>query len=142
MKLVPADLFKRHRFFDDFWAPMTWDENFMEDFFAPKVDVKDCKDHYEIEAELPGVKKDDIKVSLVDGVLVLEAEAREDDTEEEAGKYVRKERRYGKLMRSFNIGKAVKDEDIDARFEDGVLHLRAAKREAEAVSETHHIDIH
>ncbi|MDJ0881657.1 MAG: Hsp20/alpha crystallin family protein [Gammaproteobacteria bacterium] len=142
MKMIPTDLFKGRRFFDDFWAPMTWDENFMEEFFAPRVDVKDCKDHYEIEAELPGVKKDDIKVSLVDGVLVLEAEARKDETEEEAGKYVRKERHYGKLMRRFSLGSDVKEEEIDARFEDGVLKLRAPKRDVEAVAETHRIAIH
>jgi HSP20 family protein len=142
MKMIPTDLFKERRFFDDFWAPMTWDENFMEEFFTPKVDVKDCKDHYEIEAELPGVKKDDIKVSLLDGVLVLEAEARKEDTEEEAGKYLRKERHYGKLIRRFNLGTDVREEDIDARFEDGVLKLRAPKRDVEAVAATHRIAIH
>ncbi len=142
MKMIPSDFFKGHRLFDDFWAPMTWDENFMEEFFTPKVDVKDCKDHYEIEAELPGVKKDDIKVSLVDGVLVLEAEARKDETEEEAGKYLRKERHYGKLMRRFNLGTDVKEEDVDARFENGVLKLRAPKREVKTVAEAHRIDIH
>ena len=142
MKMIPTDLFKGRRFFDDFWAPMTWDDNTMEEFFAPKVDVRDCKDHYEIEAELPGVKKDDIKVSLVDGVLTLEAEARKEDKEEEAGKYVRKERYYGRLMRRFNLGEDVKEADIDARFEDGVLKLRAPKRDVKAVAEAHRIAIH
>lgn len=142
MKMIPKDLFKGRRFFDDFWAPVTWDENFMEDFFTPRVDVKDCNDHYEIEAELPGVKKDDIKVSLLDGVLTLEAEARKDEKEEEAGKYVRKERYYGQLMRRFNLGSDVKEEEIDARYEDGVLKLRAPKREIEADTETHRIAIH
>lgn len=143
MKLIPRDIFKGTRLFDDFWAPMAWDEDFMEEFFAPRVDVKDCKDHYEIVAELPGVKKDDIKVSLVDGVLVLEAEVRKEDKEEKDGKFIRQERRYGKLMRRFNLGEDVKEKDIDAKFEDGVLRLKAPKRDVKkAVAEEHRIAIH
>jgi HSP20 family protein len=142
MRLIPRDIFKGNRLFDDFWAPIAWEEDFMEEFFAPKVDVKDCKDFYEIHAELPGVKKDDIKVSLVDGVLVLEAEAKQEDREEKNGKFVRRERRYGKLMRRFDLGFDVKEEDIDAKFEDGVLKLRAPKRDIEAVAKEHRIAIH
>ena len=142
MRLIPKEMFKRNRLFDDFWAPMAWDEDFMEEFFAPKVDVKDCKDHYEIHAELPGVRKDDIKVSLVDGVLVLEAEAKQEDREEKDGKFVRQERRYGKLMRRFNLGEDVREEDIDAKFEDGVLKLTAPKRDIKAVAAEHRIAIH
>jgi HSP20 family protein len=111
MRLIPRDVFKRDRFLDDLWAPMKWEGDFMEDFFAPKVDVKDCKDHYEIHAELPGVKKDDIKVTLDNGVLTLEAHLEQEDKEEKDGKYVRQERRYGKLMRRFNLDGDVKEED-------------------------------
>ena len=142
MKMVPRNLLKGNRLFDDFWAPVTWDEEFMEEFFTPKVDVKDCKDHYEITAELPGVRKDDIKVSLVDGVLTLEAEIRKEDKEEKAGKYIRQERRYGKLMRRFNLGEDVREKDIDAKFEDGVLKLRAPKLDVKAIAEEHRIAIH
>ena len=142
MKLVPKKLFERDRLFDDFWSPLMWDEASMEEFFTPKVDVKDCKDHYEINAELPGVKKDDIKVSLVDGVLTLEAEVEKEDKEEKAGKYIRQERHYGKMMRRFNLGDDVKEEDIDARFEDGVLKLRAPKVEVKSVAKEHRIAIH
>ena len=142
MRLVPRDVFKMDRFFEDFWSPATWEEGLMEEFFSPKVDVKDCKDHYEIHAELPGVKKDDIKVSLVDGVLVLEAEVKQEDKEEKKGKLIRQERRYGKLMRRFNLGEDVKEKDIDARFEDGVLVLKAPKREVKQVAKEHRIAIH
>ena len=143
MRLIPREFFKGNRLFDDFWAPMAWDEDFMEEFFAPRVDVKDCKDHYEIHAELPGVKKDDIKVSLVDGVLVLEAEAKQEDKEEKDGRFVRQERRYGKLMRRFNLGVDVKEEDIDARFENGVLRLRAPRHDVKKVAaKEHRIAIH
>ena len=142
MRMVPKNFFKGRRLFDDFWAPIAWEEDFMEEFFTPRVDVKDCEDHYEINAELPGVKKDDIKVSLVDGVLILEAEVRKEDREEKAGRYIRQERRYGKLMRRFDLGKDVKEEDIEAMFEDGVLKLRAPKLEGKAVAEKHRIAIH
>ncbi len=142
MRLIPRELFKRDRFFDDFWSPVLWDEDFMEEFFAPRVDVKDCKDHYEIHAELPGVEKDDIKVNLVDGVLVLEAELKQEDKEEKDGKFIRQERRYGKLMRRFNLGEDVKEDEIDARFEDGVLMLKAPKHDIKAVAEGRRIAIH
>ena len=142
MRLIPRELFKRDRFFDDFWSPVLWDEDFMEEFFAPRVDVKDCKDHYEIHAELPGVEKDDIKVNLVDGVLVLEAELKQEDREEKEGKFLRQERRYGKLLRRFNLGEDVNEKDIDARFENGVLHLKAPKHETKKVPKEHRIAIH
>ena len=142
MKMVPKNFFKGNRLFDDFWAPIAWDDDFMEEFFAPRVDVKDCKDHYEITAELPGVRKDDIKVSLVDGMLTLEAEVRKEDKEEKAGRFIRQERRYGKLMRRFNLGEDVKEKDIDARFEDGVLKLRAPKHELKAAEKHHRIAVH
>ena len=114
----------------------------MEEFFSPRVDVKDCNDHYEINAELPGVKKDDIKVSLVDGVLILETEVEKEDKEEKAGKYIRQERHYGKMMRRFNLGEDVKEEDIDAKFEDGVLKLRAPKLDVKSAAKEHRIAIH
>lgn len=142
MKLVPKNFFERNRLLDDFWSPVMWDEDYMEEFFAPKVDVKDCKDHYEINAELPGVKKDDIKVSLVDGVLILEAEVKKEDKEEKAGKYIRQERHYGKMMRRFNLGEDVKEEDIDAKFKDGVLKLRAPKLDEKTVAKERRIAVH
>ena len=130
MRLLPGNrLSKRGRFFDDFWAPMRWDDEDMEGFFAPKVDVKECEGHYEILAELPGVAKDDIKVSLHDGVLMLEAEAKQEDKEEKDGKIIRQERRYGKLVRSFDVGPDVSEDDVEAEFKDGVLKLKAPKRE-------------
>ena len=142
MKLVPKNLFERNRLFEDFWSPVIWDEDYMEEFFAPKVDVKDCKDHYEINAELPGVNKDDIKVSLIDGVLILEAEVKKEDKEEKDGRYVRQERHYGKMMRRFNLGEDVKEEDIDAKFKDGVLKLRAPKLDVKAVAKERRIAVH
>jgi len=131
---------KRDRFFDDFWAPMRWEDDAMEGFFAPKVDVKECKNHYEIHAELPGVAKDDIKVTLADGVLTLEAEVKQEDKEEKDGKLIRQERRYGKVMRRFDLDSDVKEKDIKADFKDGVLKLKAPKRK-KVEPEAHRISI-
>ena len=127
MNLVPRkNLFDMDSFFDDFWSP-SLRESASPSFFAPRVDIKDLDDHYEITAELPGVKKEDIHVHVEDGVLTLEAETNQEDKEEKEGKIIRQERHYGKFMRSFNVGNNIHEEDIFAKFEDGVLKLQAPK---------------
>jgi HSP20 family protein len=133
MSLIPRGNFMdMDRFFNDFWAPVAREGEPTSAFFAPRVDVRENGDHYEISAELPGVKKDDIHLTLEDGVLTLEAEARKEDKEEKNGRIIRQERRYGKLMRSFNLGHEVNEEDIKAEFRDGVLVLKAPKRKETA----------
>jgi HSP20 family protein len=141
MSLIPRGSFlDPDRFFDDFWAPVKREGESAAAFFAPRVDVKDKDDHFEITAELPGVQKEDIHLTLSEGVLTLEAEAKQEDKEEQNGKIIRQERRYGKLMRSFNLGSEVHEEDISAEFRDGVLTLRAPKR-AEPAPTTRRINI-
>ena len=126
MALVPRrNMFDVDRFFDDFWSPSS--ESEAGTFFAPRVDIREADGHYEITAELPGVDKDDIHVHVKDGILTLEAEATQEDKEEKEGKVIRQERRYGKFMRSFNLGSDVHEEDIKASFKDGVLKLEAPK---------------
>jgi HSP20 family protein len=127
MSLVPRkySLFG-DRFFDDFWSPAATDGE-GRSLFTPMVDIKDKDDHYEITAELPGVKKQDINVSVHNGVLTLEAHSEQEDKEEKEGRVIRQERRYGRFLRSFNLGSDVHEEDISASFEDGVLRLRAPK---------------
>lgn len=126
MALVPrSNLFDLDRFFGD--QLPRWTDNEMGDFFAPRVDVRDAQDHFEITAELPGVKREDIHVHVADGILTLEAESSEEDKEEREGRVIRQERRYGKFRRSFNLGGDVSEEDIKASFTDGVLKLEAPK---------------
>jgi len=119
----PFDL---DRFFDNFLAPSTG-ANEMGSFFAPRVDIRDKDDHYEITAELPGVDRKDIRVHVKDGVLTLEAESSQSQQEEKEGRVIRQERRYGRYLRSFDLGGDVRDEDINASFKDGVLTLSAPK---------------
>ena len=126
MSLIPRNsLFDIDRFFDDRWPRVT--ESEMGTFFAPRVDIKELDGHYEITAELPGVAKEDIHVHVKDGILTLEAETTQEDKEEKEGKVIRQERRYGKYMRSFNLGGDVEESDIKANFVDGVLKLEAPK---------------
>jgi HSP20 family protein len=81
MPLVPRNsLFDHDNFLNDFWAPATSDRE-GKSLFAPRVDIRERDDHYEITAELPGVKKEDIHVTLHDGVLTLEAETKEESSE-------------------------------------------------------------
>ena len=141
MSLVPrGSFFDVDKFFDDFWAPARRENSTVGSFFAPRVDIKEMKDHYEISAELPGVKKDQISITLDDGVLTLEAEMNQEDKEEKDGKVIRQERRYGKYSRSFNLGGNVNEADISASFEDGILKVKAPKA-AEVIPQQRRIDI-
>ena len=131
MSLVPrSNLFDIDRLFGDSW-PVAY-ESRAGTFFAPRVDIKEANNHYEITAELPGVAKEDIHVHVKDGILTLEAETSKEDKEEKDGKVIRQERRYGKYMRSFNLGVDIHEADIKASFKDGVLKLEAPKVQPKA----------
>lgn len=120
-------LFDIDRVFDHLWSPGLQRVSAESSCFAPRVDIKELEDHYEITAELPGVSKEDVHLSLEDGVLSLTAEINQQDNEENEGRVIRQERRYGKYMRSFSLDKNVSETDISAKFVDGVLKLTAAK---------------
>ena len=131
MNLVPRrSLFDFDDLFD-LWGPLRAGEA-PKGSFAPRVDIKDKPDCYEISAELPGVKKEDVHVTLRNGLLTIEAETRQEDKEEKDGKLIRQERRYGRFLRSFDIGGDLKDADINASFKDGVLTVIAPKLQAKA----------
>ena len=128
MSLVPRGNFlDLDRVFDNIWSPLSKAEAAETGFFSPRVDIKEKKNHYEITAELPGVDQENIHVELEDGVLTISAETRQEDTEEKEGRVIRQERRYGKYMRSFNLGSDIHEEDITAAFKGGVLKLSAPK---------------
>lgn len=132
MSLIPRDsLFDIDRFFTDFWAPANREQN-TGSFFSPRVDIREKGKHYEITAELPGVERNDIKVHVNNGMLTIEAELKQEDKEEKEGRVIRQERRYGRFLRSFNLGGDVHEQDIKAKFKDGVLTLEAPKVEEKA----------
>lgn len=108
-----------------------------------KTDVKDAGDHYELEMEMPGVEKENIKAELKDGYLTVSAETNtRKDEKDEDGKYIRRERYSGSCSRSFYVGDGVKQEDIKAKFEDGTLKLFVPKEAAKpAVEQKKYISI-
>lgn len=107
-----------------------------------KTDVKEKDTEYEVDIDLPGFKKEDVKAELKDGYLTIRA-AKGVDWEEkkEDGKYIRKERYSGNMSRSFYVGKNVTQEDIHAKFEDGILKLTVPKKEAKKAEEKSYITI-
>lgn len=122
-------------------------DSFLDDFFgypertyaAPKqtqvsgfmqTDVAESEDAYTVEMNLPGVKKENVKIELKDGYLIVNASTKSETTEEDKKtKYIRKERYSGSGSRTFYVGKDLTQEDIKAKFEDGVLKLTVPKIE-------------
>lgn len=134
MNLIPRNsLFDLDRFFDNPWMGLRG-ETSESGTFSPRVDVREGEKEYEITAELPGVKKEDISVTLENGVLSIQAETRHESKEEKEGRLIRQERRYGKFVRSFDLGPQVHEGDITASFDNGVLKLTAPKTEQEVSS--------
>jgi HSP20 family molecular chaperone IbpA len=123
-------------FFNDFTAPATGIARYRSaDPGIMKTDVQETEDGYELDIELPGYKKEDVKAELKDGSLIIKAE-RHAQSEEKKNQYVRQERFWGTCSRSFYVGDEVKQEDIKARFEDGVLKLFVPKKKEEPQVET------
>ena len=105
-----------------------------------KTDIKEMDNGYELEIDLPGFSKDEVKASLENGYLTISAE-KGLDKEEKDGKYIRKERYSGAMSRSFYVGDELKQEDIKAKYEDGILKLSVPKKEQKKVETTKHIAI-
>ena len=125
MMLVP-----RKRDFDLF------DDMFDDPFFTRndnkmmKTDIKENDNNFELEVDLPGFNKDNIKMTIDDGYLTINAKQEtNNDEKDEHGKYVRRERYYGECSRSFYVGDDVKPEDITANFKNGILTLEVPKLE-------------
>jgi len=137
MMLVP----RRNSGFDLF------DDFFKDDFFTKrgnslmKTDIKEKKDRYVIEMDLPGYEKDNIDVELSDGYLVISANAFKETKNEDDAKYVHQERFSGHCSRSFYVGDSIKKEDIEAEFKNGILTLDIPKKEEEAKEEKTKITI-
>ena len=88
-----------------------------------KTDIKDEGDHYLMKIDLPEVKKENIKLSLEDGYLIVSAKFDYNNEDKEKNNYIRRERHYGSFSRSFYVGDGVKEEDVKAKLQDGVLSL-------------------
>jgi len=112
-----------------------WDEMFRDPFFTEgenklmKTDIKEKKDKYLIDIDLPGYEKEGIRIEIQDGYLTIHAKVDKVEDDSEKGKYVRKERYTGECSRSFYVGDNVKEEDIKAKFRNGTLTLEIPKKE-------------
>ncbi len=96
--------------------------------YFPLADISEDQNNYKIKVDLPGIKKDDVKISFSNGQLSISGE-RVQEQESKDSKYHRVERAYGKYYRSFNLPKGIKEEKINAEFKDGQLTITIPKTE-------------
>mgnify|MGYP002518986105 CR=1 FL=1 len=131
-------------------------DNFDRDFFGRKnplfghhekdmlkTDIRDMKDHYEMLVDLPGFKKEDVKIQLNDGYLTIEAEkGLNKDEKDKEGSLIRQERYVGSVSRSFYVGEGVEEKDIQAKLNGGVLEINVPKvEEKEELPKRSYIEI-
>ena len=106
------------------------------------TDVKEHENHYEVEIDLPGFKKEEITIELNEGYLTITAsKGLDEDEKNKQGKIVRQERYAGVMQRSYYVGEQLTTEDIKAKYEDGVLKLEIPKKEEKKLPEKHTVMI-
>jgi|LSQX01.3.fsa_nt_gb HSP20 family molecular chaperone IbpA len=128
MRNRKGELVLHDPFFDDFFPldlfktdwPDTWRRNTM------KTDIVAKDDHYELMVDLPGVAKENVEISLEHGYLSIKAEQK-NETNDDKENYIHRERRYQTTCRSFYVGDNLKEEDIVAKMENGVLTVTVPK---------------
>lgn len=107
-----------------------------------KTDVHEKDGKYIMDIDLPGYKKDDVKISLYNGNLTISAEKNESNEEKDAkGNLIRQERYSGSCSRSFYVGDTIRDNDIQASFKDGILTITVPTEEHKEETEKKYIDI-
>ena len=107
-----------------------------------KTDIRDTEDSYELDVDLPGYKKDEISAQFKDGYLTISASKNtENEEKDKKGNYIRRERYNGTMSRSFYVGDAIHQDDIHAKYEDGILKLSIPKKTKQEVEQTNYISI-
>lgn len=125
----PSDIFRMQREIDqlvDSVFRRDTDEDLFPSVWSPAVDVAESDNEYLVKVELPGINKEDVKVTVQDSVLTILGEKKQ---ETEAKNYHRVERSYGSFQRSFTLPSTVKADKVDATFKDGVLTIALPKAE-------------
>lgn len=119
-------------FFDDFARPIRKPVRYSTPATTTmKTDVKENENSYELDIDLPGYKKEDVRAELKNGYLTISATTKNEKNEkDENGRYIRRERYYGSCSRSFYVGEEVCQEEIKAKFEDGILKISVPKKES------------
>jgi len=130
------------------FMPSILNDNLFDDFFGVtypkrssnlktvtslmKTDIRETEDGFALDIDLPGYAKEDITAELKDGYMTITAEKKsEEDKQEDDGKYIRRERFYGSCSRSYFVGEQITEEDIKAKFENGILKVFVPKKEIE-----------
>lgn len=116
------------RVFDDVFRDVAPSFNASFNPYSMRVNIAEDEKNIYIEAELAGLKKEDVKISVEDNVLTIRGE-RKQETEEKKKNYHRVERVFGSFSRAFTLGENIDKENIEAKYEDGVLHLTLPKVE-------------
>lgn len=115
--------------FEGFFRPYAATSGDAGGSLVPAIDLHEDDKAYTVRAEIPGVKKEDIDITVLDGVLTINAESRYEHEEKEEGRIIRQERRYGKYVRTIRLGKDVNENNVKANYKDGVLELELPKVE-------------
>jgi HSP20 family protein len=118
------------KYFDDF---PSFGFNY-ENSFSPRIDISEKDDKILVEAEIPGVKKDDLKITLQDNILTIKGEKKKEE-ESKDNNFYRSERSYGSFSRSFTLPVEVNTDKVDAKFNDGMLMIELKKVEQKKVKE-------
>ena len=130
----------RNNFFNDFFGDM-FDDPFFNRGYAPqtqlmKTDIREKDGQYLLEIEVPGFTKDDVKAELKEGYLTITADRKEPVVRaDERTMYVRKERYYGTMKRTFYIGEEITENEIHAAFKDGILKIMIDKPQPKKIEE-------
>ena len=107
-----------------------------------KTDVRETDNSYELDIDLPGFKKDEINVQLDNGYLSISAaKGLDKDEEKKDGKYIRRERYAGAMNRTFYVGDNLTQQDIQAKFEDGILKISVPKKDVQQIEQNKYIAI-
>ncbi len=107
-----------------------------------KTDVRETENSYELDIDLPGFKKDEITVQLDNGYLnISAAKGLDKDEEKKDSKYIRRERYAGSMSRSFYVGDQLTQQDIQAKFEDGILKISVPKKDVQQIEQNKYIAI-
>ena len=117
-------------FFEGFLRPVRPLERASQGGLIPAVDISEDDERYVVRAELPGVKKQDISVTVEGGLLRISAESKREHEEKENGRVIRQERHYGQYVRSLRLGTEVDEQKATAHYKDGVLQLILPKAES------------
>jgi len=117
---------------DDFFYPSLAGNSQQDNFLSPKMDIAETESEYKVEVELPGINQEDIEVKMDNNILTVKGK-REEEKEEKERTYYTRERYYGSFQRSVSLPNNVSAEDIEARFNNGILHIQIPKKEQDSV---------